>query len=270
MIIHPLGRRKSLIWKLLIRFLSLSHCTSSDDDSFKDIDYVEASLPDYELVSLEEVNKDILHDKLLNTNLPIACDLPSSDDFSPISIFEEKSMTFSNPLFDSNKDECFTPSDDVELLLHHDPSISVVSILEGFTDEPPLEENDDLFDLESKENDWKKILYDAPIDDLISEDKVFDLGIHEIYFSPTYASLTFKDRLYLSFTYVIRTFLPYFTYPVVSPFLFSSGSEDTILDPGISAFHFSSLEPVAYKCPMEVCSSTCFVPNITMISGESS
>ncbi|GJU42870.1 hypothetical protein Tco_1195827 [Tanacetum coccineum] len=234
-------------------------CTSSDDDSFEDIDYVEASPPDSELVSLEEVKEDILHEKLLN--LLIACDLPSSDDFSPISIFEEKSVTFSNPLFDSNddftssdneslsdedvpednvkiysnplfefddgyissdvnplfdevlenieckdsydsnldestflvtplfdsnKDECFTPSDDIELLLHHDPSISVVSILEGFTDEPPLEENDDLFDLESKENDWKKILYDAPIDDLISEDKVFDTGIHEIIFSPAY------------------------------------------------------------------------------------
>ncbi|GJV17438.1 reverse transcriptase domain-containing protein [Tanacetum coccineum] len=75
------------------------------------------------------------------------------------------------PLFDSNKDECFTPSDDVELLLHHDsstPMISVVSILEGFTNEPPLEENDDLFDLKSKKNKWKKILYDDPIDDLIS------------------------------------------------------------------------------------------------------
>ncbi|GJY88218.1 hypothetical protein Tco_0502846 [Tanacetum coccineum] len=45
--------------------------------------------------------------------------------------------------------------------------ISVVSILEGFTNEPPLEENDDLFDLESKMNEWKKILYDDPIDDLI-------------------------------------------------------------------------------------------------------
>ncbi|GJV37413.1 hypothetical protein Tco_1409890 [Tanacetum coccineum] len=315
-------------------------CTSSDDDSFEDIDYVEASPPDSSS-SAREVKDDMLHEKLLNINLLIACNLPSSDDFSPINDFEEKSVTFSNPLFDftssddeslsdedvpednvkiysnplfefddgyissdvnplfdevledieckdsydsnldestflvtplsdSNKDECFTPSDDVELLLHHDPSISVVSILEGFTDEPPLEENDDLFDLESKENDWKKILYDAPIDDLISEDKVFNPGIHEIYFSPTYASLTFEDRHYLSFTYVIRTFLPYFTYPVVSPFLLSSGSEDTIFDPDISVFHFSSLEPVAYKCPMEVCSSTCFVPNITMISGESS
>nr|GEV26517.1 hypothetical protein [Tanacetum cinerariifolium] len=163
------------------------------------------------------------------------CVLPSCDDFSPINVFEEKSVTFSNPLFDSNddftssddeslsdedvpednfkiysnplfefddiyissdvnllfdevledieckdsydsnldestflvtplfdfnEDEYFTPGDDVEHLLHRDPStpmMSVVSILEGFTDEPPLEENDDLFDLESKKNEWKKI-----------------------------------------------------------------------------------------------------------------
>ncbi|GKC20129.1 hypothetical protein Tco_1022279, partial [Tanacetum coccineum] len=203
-----------------------NECTSSDDDSFEDIDYVEASPPNSELVSLEEVKDDILREKLLNIN-PLICDLPSSDDFSPISIFEETSMTFSNPLFDSNKDftssdneslsdedvpedvkiysnplfefddkyissdvnplfdevledieckdsydfnldestflvtplsvsnedECLAPSDDIELLLHHDPSISVVSILEGFIDELPLEENDDLFDLESKTND---------------------------------------------------------------------------------------------------------------------
>ncbi|GKD59171.1 hypothetical protein Tco_1296680 [Tanacetum coccineum] len=158
------------------------------------------------------------------------CDLPSCDDFSPINVYKEKSVTFSNPLFDSNND--FTSYDDkslsdedvpednvkiylnplfefndeyisgnvnplfdevlediesgdvdeIELLLHRDPStpkISVASILEGFTDEPPLEENDDLFDLESKENEWKKILYDASIDDLMTEDKVFDPKIHE-------------------------------------------------------------------------------------------
>ncbi|GJT53624.1 hypothetical protein Tco_0988678 [Tanacetum coccineum] len=144
------------------------------------------------------------------------CSLPLCDDFSPINVYEEKSVTFSNPLFDSNDD--FTSSDDeslsdedvpkdnvkiysnplfefdneyissdvnplfdkvcdvdeIEFLLHRDPStskISVASILEGFTDEPPLEENDDLFDLESKENERKKILYDTPIDDLMTEDK---------------------------------------------------------------------------------------------------
>ncbi|GKA28848.1 hypothetical protein Tco_0715093, partial [Tanacetum coccineum] len=151
------------------------------------------------------------------------CDLPSCDDFSPINGSEDKSLTFANPLFDSNDDftssndeslsdkdvpkdndieskasydsnldepallvtpfsdantdECFDPGgdiDEIELLLHHDsstPKLSVASILEGFTDEPPLEENGDLFDLESKENEWKKILYDAPIDDLMTEDK---------------------------------------------------------------------------------------------------
>ncbi|GKG50638.1 hypothetical protein Tco_0538762, partial [Tanacetum coccineum] len=38
----------------------------------------------------------------------------------------------------SNKDECLTPRDDIEFLLH---------------DDPPFEENDDLFDLEYTTND---------------------------------------------------------------------------------------------------------------------
>ncbi|GJW66508.1 reverse transcriptase domain-containing protein, partial [Tanacetum coccineum] len=78
-------------------------------------------------------------------------------------------------LSDSNEDECLAPGDDIEFLLHHDPSTpmkSIASILEGFIDEQPLEENDDLFHLECKTNDWKKILYDAPID----EAECFDPG----------------------------------------------------------------------------------------------
>nr|GEU94310.1 hypothetical protein [Tanacetum cinerariifolium] len=65
-------------------------CTSSDEDYGEDINYVEASPPDFELVSLEEVKDfdpedgktdtdillkikdDILHEKLLNINLLIA------------------------------------------------------------------------------------------------------------------------------------------------------------------------------------------------------
>ncbi|GKA44349.1 hypothetical protein Tco_0737073 [Tanacetum coccineum] len=253
------------------------------------------------------------------------CDLSSCNDFSPINVYEEKSVTFSNPLFDSNddftssddeslsnedvleenvkiysnplfefndeyissdinplfdkvlenieskdsyvsnfdelallvtplsafnEDECFDLGgdvDEIELLLHRDsstPKISVASILEGFTDEPPLEENDDLFDLESKENEWKKILYDAPINDMMAEDKVFDPGILEKFFSPTYVRLPFEDRHYLSLTYVIRIFLPYLTYSKDSSLLLSSGSEETIFDPGISVFSCYSLEPV--------------------------
>ncbi|GKE41847.1 hypothetical protein Tco_1469131, partial [Tanacetum coccineum] len=36
-----------------------------------------------------------------------------------------------------------------------------------------------------------------------------------------------------SFTFIIRTFLPFVTYPEVSPLSCSTGSEDTIFDPGI-------------------------------------
>nr|GEY74786.1 hypothetical protein [Tanacetum cinerariifolium] len=173
------------------------------------------------------------------------------------------------PLFDYNENEYFTPGDDVELLHHRDPStpiMSVVFILEGFTNEPPLEENDDLFNLESKKNEWKKILYDTPIDDLMTEDKVFDPTIHEQIFSPTYVSLPFTDRPYLLFTYVVLILLLYFIYPVDSPFLLSSKSEDTIFDLGIFAFHFShrsgtsisfNVYPnILNESPMEICSST--------------
>ncbi|GKC94959.1 hypothetical protein Tco_1160401, partial [Tanacetum coccineum] len=77
----------------------------------------------------------------------------------------DESTFLVTPLSDSNKDECLTPGEDIEILFHHDPSKSVASIHEGFIDDPLFEENDDLFDLECKTNDWKGILYDAPIDE---------------------------------------------------------------------------------------------------------
>nr|GFB30684.1 hypothetical protein [Tanacetum cinerariifolium] len=76
--------------------------------------------------------------------------------------------------YDSEGDILYLESFLNDDFVHHDPSIpamSVASILEGFTNEPPIKENDDFFDLEYKNDDWKKILYDAPIDDLMSEDK---------------------------------------------------------------------------------------------------
>ncbi|GKA39845.1 hypothetical protein Tco_0732438, partial [Tanacetum coccineum] len=66
----------------------------------------------------------------------------------------DESTFLVTPLSDSNKDKCLTPEDAIEILLHHDPSTplkSVASILEGFINDPPFEENDDLFDLESIE-----------------------------------------------------------------------------------------------------------------------
>ncbi|GKC81420.1 hypothetical protein Tco_1137137 [Tanacetum coccineum] len=100
--------------------------------------------------------------------------------------------------------------------------------------------------------------------------KVFDPSIHEKIISPTYVMLPFEDRHYISLTFVIKIFLPFLTYLVNSLLLLSSGSEDTIFDPGIFAYSLYSLKPVAYESPMEICSSTFFVPNFTMIWGESS
>ncbi|GKD96440.1 hypothetical protein Tco_1380337, partial [Tanacetum coccineum] len=67
---------------------------------------------------------------------------------------------------------------------------------------------------------------DAPVInnfDELNEDECFDLGGDE-------TDVEDDD----SFTFVIWTFLPFLTYPVDSPLLSSTRSEDTIFDPGIS------------------------------------
>ncbi|GKF54032.1 hypothetical protein Tco_0160942, partial [Tanacetum coccineum] len=107
-------------------------CTSSDNDSFENIDYVEASPPEdflitgnEELSTIPEKESDEFIKSSVEDLVPIPSEsegtsendsesvLPLSDDFSSISIFEEKSVTYSKPLFDLNDD--FTSSDDESL-----------------------------------------------------------------------------------------------------------------------------------------------------------
>nr|GEU67772.1 ribonuclease H-like domain-containing protein [Tanacetum cinerariifolium] len=93
------------------------------------------------------------------------CDLPSCDNFSPINVPEGKSMTFSNPLFDSNDD--FTSSDD-ESLSDEDVPEDNVKIYSNplfefddeyiFSDVNPVF-NDVLEDIESKAS------YDSNLDE---------------------------------------------------------------------------------------------------------
>ncbi|GKA53274.1 hypothetical protein Tco_0746589, partial [Tanacetum coccineum] len=71
---------------------------------------------------------------------------------------------------------------------------------------------------------------DAPVInnfDELNEDECFDPGGSEINVSQNVED----DN---SFTFVIRTFLLFLTYHVDSPLFLSTGSEDTIFDPGIS------------------------------------
>ncbi|GJW49672.1 hypothetical protein Tco_0091023 [Tanacetum coccineum] len=245
--------------------------------------------------------------------------LPSSDDFSPI--VEEKSVTFSNPLFefddeyisndvnlffdevlenieskdsyvsnldepallvtplsDANEDECFDPEgviDEIDAFLDMDISTDIEN---GYHDS-----EGDIIYLESLliddtspnlppevflDHDPRSLKDEPDNDDLMTEDKVFDPGIYEKSFSPTFVKLTFEDRHYFPITFVIRIFLPYLTYSVDSSFLLSSRSEDTIFDPGISTFYFSSLKTVAYENPIVIFLFFCFCPQGQRNSGR--
>ncbi|GKE66678.1 hypothetical protein Tco_1520839 [Tanacetum coccineum] len=53
-----------------------------------------------------------------------------------------------------------------------------------------------------------------------------------------------------SFTFVIWTFHPFFTYPEDSLVILSLRSEDLVFDPGISTFHFS-LKPIPFALPKD-------------------
>ncbi|GKD25288.1 hypothetical protein Tco_1231502 [Tanacetum coccineum] len=117
--------------------------TSSDDESLSDEDVPEDNFKTYSNLLFEfddeYISSDVnpLFDEVLE-------DIECKDSYD--SNLDESTFLVT-PLSDSNEDEFFAPGDDIEFLLHQDPStptISIVSILEGFTDEPPLEENDDL------------------------------------------------------------------------------------------------------------------------------
>ncbi|GJX24911.1 hypothetical protein Tco_0231207 [Tanacetum coccineum] len=275
---------------------------SSDDDTFysEDIDYVEASPPDSELVSLEEVKNfdtedgeidtdilltikdDILREKLQNINLLIAKIESLNDNPTPDFVLKSHS-SFPIPVKDSD----FFLEKSKTFLSLPEPKTFRFDIKEknsGSTTvhaDISLSEYDSFhFEIEPDQGELTRVVMED-----ISDNSSRELYVHVPNILPILPILV--DHLYLFLTYVIRLFLPYFTYPVESPFLFSSRSEDTIFDPGIFDFHFSSLEPTAsqrsgtFICfivypnilnesPMEICSSTCVVPNITMISGESS
>ncbi|GJV44770.1 hypothetical protein Tco_1429306 [Tanacetum coccineum] len=234
------------------------HDFSSDDDSFEDIKYVEASPLNLEYDRLEEENEDhkekefdledifqiqdvILREKLLNvhrliTNIKFLKNNPTPDfvlkspSSIPISItdsdsfFEESDTSLSHS--DNSLPEFKTFSDHTEetrsgmllfdLLLefpefesfHFDPSFPRPP------PEPPDVENSLVIET------------DAPVInnvDELNEDECFDPGGGE-------NNVEVDD----SFTFVTWTFLPFLTYPEVSPLLSSTKNEDTIFDPGIS------------------------------------
>ncbi|GJY78714.1 reverse transcriptase domain-containing protein [Tanacetum coccineum] len=162
-------------------------------------------------------------------------DVKSKD--SNVSNFDEP-VLLNTPLFD--EDECFDLGGEINKI---DAFLDAFNDSEGDVLEILHNTTHNLFPEVFIDHEPQGLKDEPDNDDLMTEDKVFDPGVMEKIFSPSYVRLSSKDRYYLFFTIV-----------------FSFGSEDTIFDPGIYAFHFSSLEPVAFESQMEVCSSTCFIP----------
>nr|GEY14724.1 hypothetical protein [Tanacetum cinerariifolium] len=88
---------------------------------------------------------------------------------------------------------------------------------------PPLEPPDVEFDFEPNSGEVISAMVNN-IDEL-NEDECFDPGGDINVFTNV------EDDDFFPFIFVIRIFLPYLTYPEVSPLLLSAGSEDTTFDP---------------------------------------
>ncbi|GJT95478.1 hypothetical protein Tco_1090996 [Tanacetum coccineum] len=204
--------------------------TSSDDDSYENIEYIEASPLNLEIDSLEEVNDVDQEEKdRLVTNIESLKDKPTPDrvlksPFSfliPIvdsdSFFEESdtSLSYSDnslPEFETFSDHTRSGNPLLELPVfesfHFDPS---------FPRPPPEPPNVEIsLIIETNAPVIKNV-------DELNEDECFDPGGGEI-----------NVEVDNSFTIVIWIFLPTLTYPEVSPLLSSTGNEDIIFDPDIS------------------------------------
>ncbi|GJT72216.1 hypothetical protein Tco_1031502 [Tanacetum coccineum] len=226
--------------------------TSSDDDSYENIEYIEASPLNLEIVSLEEVNEDqeekefdledifqiqyvILCEKLLNisrlvTNIKSLKDNPTPDRVlkspfsSPIPIVDtiiRKRRTTTN----ANNSP---PEYDLFLFEVESDQGGLISIVISDNSNYPLLEPPEF---ESFHFD----LYDDPLFPVPPPERP-DVEISLIVETdaPVINNVYDLSEDDDAFTFVIRTFLPFLTYPEVSPLLSSTGSEDTIFDPGIS------------------------------------
>ncbi|GJZ39651.1 hypothetical protein Tco_0586214 [Tanacetum coccineum] len=216
--------------------------TSSDDNDFEDIEYVEASPPDLEIVSLEEVNdvdqekeefylenilqiQDvILREKLLKINRLIANIESLNDNSTPNRVLKSPSP-FPIPVKDSDS---FLEKSDT-FLSYSDNSLPE---FESFSDH-------------TEETSSGSTTTHA--DNSLPEYDSFHFEIE-----PDQGGLTsvIMETLMMDSHFIIRDFFPNFTYPMISYFLFSSRNEDKNFDPGISTLHFSSLKPGAYENPM--------------------
>ncbi|GJS02461.1 hypothetical protein Tco_0318969 [Tanacetum coccineum] len=223
--------------------------TSSDDDDFEDIEYislyevndVDQEEKEFDLEDILQIQDVILREKLLNISRLIINTESLNDNPTPDHVFKSPS-SFPIPVRDS--DSFFEKSD--TFLSYSDNSLPE---FEPFSDDMEetrsgsttthannsLPEYDSfLFEIEPDQGELTNVVIEEVDTFLVPKDSIppgiesnFDPGGSEIN-----VSQNVKDDD--SFTFVIRTFLLFLTYPADSPLLLSTGSEDIIFDLGIS------------------------------------
>ncbi|GJV41190.1 hypothetical protein Tco_1419630 [Tanacetum coccineum] len=183
--------------------------TSSDDESLSDEVVLKDNVKIYSnpLFEFDDeyISSDVnpLFDEVLE-------DIEDKDSY--VSNLDE-SVLLITPLSNTNEDECFDPGgdiDEIDAFLDIDDSMDIE---DGYHDsEGDIIYLESLLNNETIPNLPPEVLFDhdprslkdePDNDDLKSIVKVFNPGIHDKKISPTYVSLPFEDRHYLSLTYVI-------------------------------------------------------------------
>ncbi|GKA10726.1 hypothetical protein Tco_0690159 [Tanacetum coccineum] len=222
--------------------------TSSDDDDFEDIKYVsleevndvDQEEKEFDLEDILQIQYVILREKLLNINRLIVNIESLNDNPSPDRVFKSPSSV---PIPVTDSDSFFEESD--TSLSYSDNPLPEFEPFSDDTEETrsgsttthanhSLPEYDSfLFEIEPDQGELTNIVIEEVDIFLVSEDSIppgiessFDPGGGEIN-----VSHNVEDDNY--FTFVIRTFLLFLTYPKDFPLLLFTGSEDTIFDPGI-------------------------------------
>ncbi|GJT74053.1 hypothetical protein Tco_1033339 [Tanacetum coccineum] len=197
--------------------------TEEPDNSLNDFDEEEGEID----IDIFQIEDEILCEKLLNVNLlidkiealnltpsiPLVLKYPSS---SPIPVVDSEFLI-------EEVDTFLVPEDSIPPSIESDlDSEGDIVFLDNLLNEDPIPEYEHFtFDIEP----------DAPVInnfDELNKDECFEPRGGEIVVSQNVED---DD----SFAFVIQTFLPYRTYPVDSPLLLSTGSEDTIFNPCISS-----------------------------------
>nr|GFB23433.1 hypothetical protein [Tanacetum cinerariifolium] len=209
------------------------------DDDFEDIEYIEASLPDPEILfsitrlisNIESLNdnstSDCVFDSLESDNSLLDNFLPEFETFCDHSKETRSGNTthanYSLPEYDLF---CFEKGDIrlLEELLINDSILSHESSDSNFKDNPsnsrpPPEPPDDNFEPE---------VISAVMEDNDEPDEHFNPK------GEIFVSTNNEDVDYFPFMFVIRIFLPYLILHEISHLFLSAESEDTIFDPGIS------------------------------------